>query len=58
MFISFSFIPDVVKLLAPLCIDVVGFNSQDEIVKNQATTDPDDCPQVPLMSIDLNAKLE
>jgi len=42
----------------PLCIDVVSFNSQDEIVKNQATAYPDNCPQVPLVSIDLNAKLE
>jgi hypothetical protein len=58
MFVPFSFIPDVVELLAPLCIDVMGFNSQDEIVKNQATTYPDDCPQMLLMSIDLNAKLE
>jgi hypothetical protein len=51
-------IPNLVKLFLPLRIDVPSFNSQDEVVKYDATPDPHDCPEMFLMSVDLNAELE
>jgi hypothetical protein len=51
-------IPNLVKLFLPLRINVPGFDSQDEVVKYDATPDPHDCPEMFLVSVDLNAELE
>ena len=51
-------IPNLVELFSPLRIDVPSFNSQDQVIKYNATPDPHDCPQMFLMSVDLNAELK
>ena len=51
-------IPNLVELFLPLRIDVPFFNLQDEVVKYDATPNPHDCPEMFLVSVDLNAELK
>jgi len=59
MFSPLCRIPHLIQLLAPFRVDVLAaFDSQDEVVKDDATSDPHNHPHMFLVGVDLNAKLE
>ena len=51
-------IPNLIELFLPLRIAVPLFDLQDEVVKYVATPDPHDCPEMFLVSVDLNEELK
>jgi len=53
-----SHLPETPKLFAPLGTEVPSLDPQDEVVEYDAAADPHNRPEMFLVCVDLNAKLE